>query len=188
MKKVIICVTILVAMVFAGCYAWFGMGLSQAINEKTLNVSYDEIANNEILEDIEFNKTYEGGLFFDKYTEYTGISYAANQIEAEVNIRVDNSTQEVEQISVSYKRPNTSNEKELNEYFLSSFIDASLRMTFLANYIDNNLTDSMQSDITSTINPIYKNRLKEYDSCTYNGIRYSMSTLLGYGFTISPEK
>lgn len=146
MKKIIVFFIVLVVLGFAWCYAWINLGLSQAVSEKTLNISYDEFMYNENIQrlELQMKKSYEGGKFFDRYTEYE-TKRSNNSIEEKITITVDNSTKEIEQISIHYDIDN-------NEALLSAQLSASLYATFFASAIDKNITkDSLLMNSRQTV-------------------------------------
>ena len=177
MKKIIIFLIILVALGFVGCYMWINMGLSQAVSEKTLNISYDEFMYDENIQrlDLQMEKTYEGGPLFDEDTFYEA-KKVNNNIERKIRIIVDSSTKELEQISIHY---DINENKEL----LSAQLDASLFAEFFSSCIDKNRTEEVSLSITKLImNP--NDIMKSFIS---NGIEYSVGLIDGFAFVIAPE-
>ncbi len=180
MKKVILFLIILVILGFAGCYAWVNMGLSQAVSEKTLNISYDEFMYDENIQrlDLQMQKTYEGGKFFDKCTVYED-RRISNSIEEKVTITVDNSTKEIEEISIHF-------DVDSNEEILSAQLTASLYATFFSSAIDKNITKDANENITNMILALVETG--DMDSLTLHGVEYSVGMIDGYAFVITPEK
>ena len=184
MKKVgIFWITFLITLVilgFACYYVWINMGLSQAVNEKTLGITYDDFIYDEKIQrlELQMNKTYEGGKFFDKYTEYTDREII-NSIERKITITVDNSTNEIEEISIHY-------DIDSNEDLMSAQLGTSLIAKFFSSTIDVSLTEDSNINITDMI--LSSREFGDMDSLTLNGIEYSVGIIDGYAFVIKPEK
>lgn len=180
MKKIIILLITLIVLGFASCYVWINMGLSQAINEKTLNITYEDLMNNEHIQslDFEMQKAYEGGSFFDKYTEYETTKFN-NSIEEKIVIRVDNSTKEVETISIYF-------DVDEQENILSAQITASLYATFFSSALDKDITEEARADITHMI--MNMNEYGNMDSFTFHDIEYSVGLINSYAFVIAAKK
>lgn len=205
MKRIIICLIALVAIGFAGCYIWFNLGHSE---EKTLNVSYEEIVNNEHFKDIKFHKEYEYDE--DKKTDYVG-TLNSSDVDTTVTIRVDNSTQKVNAIYINcapndvdsalelYVRLSSiwvgvgryslteDGVKDYDDSTYNGIVEVGLYTKALASIIDKNITDEAQDSIRNTIWPFTEGGVKDYDSFTYNGIEYTMSADSEYFISITPE-
>lgn len=179
MKKFIILLITLIVLGFAGCYVWIDMGLSQAVNEKTLNITYEELISNENIQrlDLKMQKVYEGGSFFDKYTEYE-TTQTNNSIETKFLIRVDNSTKEVETISIYF-------DVNKPEEILSAQLEASLYAAFFSSAVDKNITEEARANITHMLM-----NMSEYgnmDSFIFHDIKYSVGLINSYAFVITAE-
>lgn len=184
MKKIIVLSVILIAVGFAGCYIWINMGLSEAINEKTLNISYDEFMQDENIQrlDLKMKKDYEGGYFFDKYTEYEAVESGSTDKKISIKITVDNSKKEIEQIAIYC---DFDNEDELFDAKLST----SLYATFFSETIDKDITEDASLKITEMLmNFGTDNNTQIMDSFKFHGIEYKVGMINCFSFVISPEK
>lgn len=180
MKKIIVLLAALTALGFAGCYAWINMGLSEAINEKTLNISYDEFMQDENIQDLKMKKVYEGGKFFDKYTLYEAVE--SDSSDKKISIKVDNSKKEIEQIAIYCDFDNAD---ELFDAKLST----SLYATFFSKIIDKDITEDAGLKITEMImNFGTDNNTKMMDSFKFHGIEYRVGMVNCFALVISPEK
>ena len=180
MKKIIILLITLIVLGFASCYVWIDMGLSHAINKKTLNITYEDLMNKENIQrlDLKMQKVYEGGSFFDKYTEYE-TTQTNNSMETKFLIRVDNSTKEVETISIYF-------DVNKPEEILSAQLEASLYAAFFSSALDKDITEEARANITHML--MNMNEYDNMDSFTFHDIEYSVGLINSYAFVIAAEK
>lgn len=178
-KKWMTLVVILAAVlqiVTLGIHVWLHLGLSRAVNEKTLNISYDELINNyefqRITHDQKLNRERTDGPLLDKETVYGSEVIDHGNYTLLVDITVDESTQEVEKIYLNF------NADTLDGVILSEmYMEANITIRAFLNKMDEDMPKEIVDDICSMLNPVENKKLKESDSYTYEEIGYGIQTV-----------
>jgi len=186
-KKIIIILIVLVAIAFVGSFVWINLGLERVFDDKTLNVSYEEFLNDKNIQDfldLQLQESRRGGYFFDKYTEYTEEKNIDNgNVNKKIYVTVDNSKNEIEEISIHYKFLN-----DTYDSVFSTQLDVSFFSAAFLKLIDANMEEDAKLEIMNMMTNLtdlsHEDTLE--DSITYNGITYSVDLIGGYSILITP--
>lgn len=144
---------------------------------KTLPITLEELENEQPFSDFPLYVHYTN----DDYTEYEGVRY-----DITYTVTVDNPTGKVTRIQLWTPLGDQNNEAEFVDSLYSAQFGISLPLTFIATALDDTI-DTLP--LQELIVPVDKNdQLKQKDSVTINGIKFSLTLYDGYSVVIEPAE